>query len=198
MTMVGFFLWNAPSGPRQPMPVPGTPATAPAGPHAATAYAPSGPMQVPAALSADDIARAIATPPGRGKSKIMADNHLKRALAASAHRQEGLSRLNDCVQSFRLYLAYAGRSQPAAPEHVALFQAACDELAEKILTDYRQAGQLEQQGEWGKAWASYKKMLRDYDLTETDPLQQNITDHIRWCDQKRSQTAVEWEDSDPS
>jgi hypothetical protein len=142
---------------------------------------------VPIVMSGDQVADALTSPLDLPQDATSADIELRDALAVYPNRGRDPKLLSDCVRSFREYLAYAGLANPADAEHARMFRIACDELTDRVLTDYRQAGQFERDGKWLQAKQAYDEMMK-YVPDPQGPLRENISLHSFWCACKDAQS----------
>jgi len=157
------------------------------------------PSRVPTVLPGDTLIEAVTGPLNMPENAARAEGTLRDALADYRKRGRGTKFLARCVQSFREHLAYAGRTEPADAEHAKRYRAACDELVDCLLADYRQAGQLEQDGKWQEAKDAYDRILSDYLLDDDGPVAGNVREHSQWCQYKKAEAetpAYEFDDDD--
>ena len=146
-----------------------------------TSPGPSVASSQPPVLGGQEIADAITAPLSFDRDAEKAQTRLNLAIRLYTTRHEKPWMLASCVRCFREHLARAGLDAPANAEHAQMFRAARDELVDRVLFDYRRAGQLEQAGKWKEAKEAYGE-IRGYLLD--GPIYENARDRRRWCQRK--------------
>jgi len=166
MTLAGGGL--GPFGPKAPL----TPPT----------VTPRAKATAPRALTADEIAEALTgrLRSVRTRSSIRAARELRLATAAFPGREASERKLYDCVWRFRQHLAYAGLSRPKDPAHRKMFELAGEELVDRVLAKYREAGEFQQDGRWDDAQQAYKELSGWISRTD-DPVLKNVRAQISYC-----------------
>lgn len=201
VTIMGFSMWGAfTAAPPMPPPTAGVAAGVPPTAGSATDYDPAA-GQAPTVMSGEQVADALTGPLDLPKDPAQAERELDTALRLYPLRGPGEPRFHDeanmlygCVQSFRRHLARAGLAKPGDAEHAGMFRSACDELIDRVLEAYRQAGQFEQDGKWDQARKAYRDMMK-YLPDAENPLARNALSHVAWCEWKK--TAPEKDDAEP-
>jgi hypothetical protein len=201
VTIMGFSMWGgSAAAPPMPPPTAGVAAGVPPTAGSATDYDPAA-GQAPTVMSGEQVADALAGPLDLPKDPAQAERELDAALRLYPLRGQGEPKFHDeanmlygCVQSFRRHLARAGLAKPADAEHAGMFRSACDELIDRVLEAYRQAGQFEQDGKWDQARKAYRDMMKHLPDAE-NPLARNALSHVAWCEWKK--TAPEKDDAEP-
>jgi hypothetical protein len=125
-----------------------------------TGKEPSKELAPPPVLTAGEIAKLLTGRLEQPPDERLAAAELRQALERYRGRQAQPWYLYECVRHFRLHLACARLDKPADPKHAQTFQAASDELVEKVLEAYRQAGEYQQDGDWSKAREKYLELMR--------------------------------------
>ena len=136
--------------------------------------------QPPRVLGGGEIATMLTGPLKRTANPARAKAELAKALAAYRRRSSDDLYLYECVQNFRLHLAYAGKAQPDDPEHRRMFERAGDELVDKVLTRYRRAGEFQKDGQWQKAIDAYRRVVALVP-EPGHPLRRNVRKHMDYC-----------------
>jgi len=188
LVSLSFFGWMIFSVGQTVSSVPPSPVAIPQAPPlpATGSYRSSPPAQLPAVLAADRLADALAAPLDLPRNPRSARLALQAAVSAYPERDRSTPHLVQCVRGFRESLAHAGRDELTDAGHRKMYRTAVDELAGKLLADYRQAGQLERDAKWEQAAKAYAKMLRVYDLSTSTAAGGNIREHIDWCRWKKA------------
>jgi hypothetical protein len=140
-------------------------------------------IQEPPVLDGEEIADLLNGPLNIKVDAEDAALYLRWALEKYPIRRQEPGNLSWCVNCFRKYLANSGTTKPSDPEHAKMFATACDELTDRVLADYRRAGQLEHDGKWKQAEDVYDEML-EYLTGPDDPLWQNVIKRRTWCNRK--------------
>lgn len=160
-------------------PAPGPPLPGPTALPTASTNGDSDPNQAPVVMTGDEVTEALTGPLDMPPNAAKASIELRKALRSYPRRQSPLQ-LYECVQQFRRYLAQASLSVPDDAEHARMFHTAGDELIDRVLADYRQAGQFAQDGDWVQAEKAYGKML-EYLPDSSNPLARNVRSQRKWC-----------------
>lgn len=179
MTVIGTMAVLAfvfPSG--NPWMVLGGPAPPPPAAIGPTSRGPSAAASQPSVLGGQEITDVLTAPLSFDRDAEKARTCLNLAIRLYTTRHEKPWKLASCVRYFREHLARAGLDAPANAEHAQMFRTARDELVDRVLLDYRRAGQLEQAGKWKEAKEAYGE-IRGYLLD--GPIYENARDHRRWC-----------------
>jgi len=204
LTITGFFMWGASAGaPPPPSPaVSGVAVSARGQAPGSGSDEASIPGQAPTVMSGQQVAEALTGPLDLPKDPIQAEKELDAAITLYPLRGQGEPKFHDeadmlyrCVQSFRRHLARAGLAKPANPEHARMFRTACDELVDRVLAAYRQAGQFEQDGKWDLARKAYGEMMKHMP-DSGNPLARNALSHAAWCKWKETHPKKE-DDAEP-
>lgn len=188
LVTVAFFAWAfLVAGPRSATvhQGPSTMPTAVAWPAAPSSS--GAPKRAPVVLPGDVLIDAFSGPLDLPPDDAAAEANLDKALYFYRNKDRGTRYLAECVRSFRGHLARAGLAEPAAAEHRKMFHTACDELVDRLLVDYRQAGQLEGEGKWQEAREAYDRILVVYLLAADSAVEKNIREHVEWCAYKRAE-----------
>jgi len=154
----------------------GGPTSMPAGVTAAD----SGAGVSPPVLTGGEVTRLLTGPMKREPDAAWAETWLRRALVAYRKRQTDEMFLYECVQNFRLHLAYAGKARPEKPEHERMFQQASDELVDRVLEKYQQAGELQRDGKWSRAIQKYREVI-ELVPPRSDEVHKNVKEHMDYC-----------------
>lgn len=134
----------------------------------------------PRVLTGSEVVRLLTGPIERQPDSAWAETWLQRALAAYRKRQTDDMFLYECVQNFRLHLAYSGKDRPEKPEHQQMLQQAGDELVDRVLEKYQEAGDLQQDGKWSQAIQKYREVI-DLVPVRDDPVHKNVKEHMDYC-----------------
>jgi len=173
------FLGASRTGPAPGPPVPG-PTALPTG----STDGDSDPNQAPPVMTGDEVAEALTGPLDMPPNAAKASVELRKALRSYPRRSQSPLQLYECVQQFRRHLAQTELSVPTDAEHANMFRTAGDELTDRVLTDYRKAGQFAQDGDWVQAEKAYGKMLA-YLPDNSNPLAKNVRRQRQWCRYRR-------------
>ena len=134
----------------------------------------------PPVLTGGEVTTLLTAPLKRTANAAQAEAELRKALTAYPKRRSDGLYLYECVQNFRLHLAYAGKARLDEPEHQRMFQQASDELVDAVLEKYRQAGELQRDGKWSQAIEKYREVTRLVPV-RNDPFRRNVTEHMNYC-----------------
>jgi len=141
---------------------------------------PVGPRGAPLRWSDRAIGEALREPIVRDLNENLAAEELRKALAMFDNRHFRLGNLQKCVRSFKLHLAYLNKPDFDDPDHSAMYQAARDELIERVQADYREGWIRGEAGRWRSATQMWERLRATlpYDKEWNTPGYRGLVDHI--------------------
>ncbi len=134
----------------------------------------------PPVLTGGEVTTLLTAPLKRTANAAQAQAELRKALTAYPKRRSDGLYLYECVQNFRLHLAYAGRDRPEEPEHQRMFQQASDDLVDRVLEKYQEAGELQRDGKWSRAIGKYREVI-ELVPARSDAVHKNVKAHMDYC-----------------
>jgi len=146
--------------------------------------------EMPPMLTEQQIAEALRTAVERSPNPLEHQRKLQQALELYQGAALDARRLYDCVQAFKLALAYSNRAYFENVEDQRKYRDALDRLTREVASRYRQAYLLEKSREWAQAEQVFYDLLAIVH-DEKNPIFRNVQAHYSRVQSLRQKTAPE-------
>ncbi len=144
----------------------------------------------PALLTETEIERALdPAVDTRGDNPVAAQENLEQARKFYLARQDSIGNLYRCIKFYRWHEAYRGDRIPTVQDEQ-MYDRAVEELAERVVTTYRNAYALSRDRQWARAESAFRE-IQDLVpakerpmLTESNDLWDNVQEHLTYIGQQ--------------